>query len=118
MSTLAFHARERWFEGGLAFFAVGALIALLTLGLMWLPQLRVIAAVALVQALLGVLVCALGLHEARPARWNALRMRLRAVGHRARQRLRSVERDPRGAGDRSNDLASAERMIAVRATDR
>ena len=85
MSTIAFHARERWFEGGLVFFAAGALIALLTLGLMWLPQLRVIAAVALVQALLGVLVCAWGLRDARPARWNALRMRLRAIGHRARQ---------------------------------
>src|SRR4029453_14250722 len=88
ISTIAFHARERWFEGGLAFFAAGALVALLTIGLMWLPQLRVIAAVALVQALLGVIIFAWGLREARPPRWNVLRVCLGGIGHRIRQRVK------------------------------
>jgi hypothetical protein len=43
---------------GLRFFAAGAGIALVMAALMWLPPLRVIAAVALVQAALGVAVCA------------------------------------------------------------
>ena len=58
MSTIVIRPRERWFGAGLAFFLAAALVALLTVGLVWLPQLRIIAAVVLVQALLGVIVCA------------------------------------------------------------
>ena len=58
MPSIVFHARERRHAAGLAFFLAGALVALLALGLVWLPQLRVIAAVVLVQTLLGVVVCA------------------------------------------------------------
>jgi hypothetical protein len=62
-ATLTFPAQERWFERGLAFFIAGVLVALLAIGLVWLPQVRVIAAVALVQALLGVIVCAWGFRD-------------------------------------------------------
>lgn len=82
MSTVVFFARERWFEIGLKFFTVGAVVALAMVALMWLPQLRVIAALALVQAALGVAVCVLGLRETQPARFAALRMRTYALGHR------------------------------------
>ena len=78
MSTVAFFARERWFEIGLKFFAMGALVALAMVALLSLPQLRVIAAIALVQAALGVAVCTWGLRETQPARFAALRMRARA----------------------------------------
>ena len=91
MSTVAFFARERWFEIGFKFFAVGALVALATAALMWLPQLRVIAAIAFVQAALGVAVCAWGMRETQPARFAALRMRTRALGHRMHQVI-STER--------------------------
>ena len=91
MSTLAFFARERWFEMGLKFFVAGALVALATMALMWLPQVRFIAAIAFVQATLGVAVCVWGLHEMQPARFAALRMRTRALGHRMR-RAASAER--------------------------
>lgn len=94
MSTIVFLARERWFELGLKFFSVGAAVALATICFMGLPQLRVIAAIALVQALLGAAVCAWGLREARPARWNAMRMRVRALAHRARLRLRGSSSVP------------------------
>jgi len=100
MSTIAFLARERWFELGMKFFAAGALVALATAALVWLPQLRVIAAIALVQALLGVAICAWGLRETQPARFGELRMRTRALGHRMRQAV------------------SAERMMAAPPTDR
>jgi hypothetical protein len=90
MAVAAFWMRERWFELGLRFFAVGAAVALLLMTLVALPQMRVLGAVALVQALAGMAVCAIGLRHARPARWNALRMRLRAVAHRARQGLRHL----------------------------
>ena len=89
MSTIVVLARERWFEWGLKFFAAGAAAAVLIVALMSLPQLRVIASIAFVQAALGVLVCAFGLREAQPARWKALRLRVRAAGHRLRQRLRA-----------------------------
>jgi hypothetical protein len=88
MATIAFYARERWFEFGLKFFAAGALVSLLALGLIWVPQLRVMATIAFVQAALGMLVCAMGLRETRPARWQELRIRVRSAGHRLRQRLR------------------------------
>jgi hypothetical protein len=90
MSKIVIHARERWFELGLKFFAAGALVALIAMGAIWVPQLRILAAIAFVQALLGVAVCASGLREAQPARWNALRMRERSLVHRARQRLRGA----------------------------
>jgi len=83
--------RERWFEIGLKLFAIGALVALVTAALMWLPQLRVIAAIALVQAVLGVVICAWGLRDTQPARFAALRMRAGTLGHRIRQAT-SVER--------------------------
>jgi hypothetical protein len=60
-SSMAFFVRERWFEIGLKFFAAGALITLAMVALMWLPQLRVIAAIAFVQAALGVALCVWGL---------------------------------------------------------
>ena len=81
MSSMAFFVRERWFEIGLKFFAAGALIALAMVALMGLPQLRIIAAIALVQAALGVALCVWGLRITQPARFTALRMRARAWGH-------------------------------------
>jgi len=81
LSSMAVFARDRWFEIGLKFFAAGALIALAMLALMWLPQLRVIAAIAFVQAALGVALCVWGLRVTQPARFAALRMRARAWGH-------------------------------------
>ena len=100
MSTMVFYARERWFEVGLVFFAAGALAALAMVALLWLPQLRVIAAIAFVQAALGVAICAWGLRETQPARFATLRMRSRALAHRMRQAV------------------SAERTIAAPATHR
>jgi hypothetical protein len=82
MSTVAFYARERWFEIGLGFFVLGALLALGMVALSWLPQLRVIATIALVQAVLGVALCVWGLRETQPARFAMLRMRSRALAHR------------------------------------
>lgn len=61
-------AGDRWFAGGVRVFSVLTLLAAVALGVMWLPQLRVLAAVALVQAVLGVVVCAWGLHVARRER--------------------------------------------------
>ena len=58
------HPTHRWFRLGLRFFAAGAAIAALATALLWLPQMRVLAAVALVQALLGVGICAWGLRSA------------------------------------------------------
>ncbi len=55
--------RERWFVWGLRFFLAGTLAALVAFALAELPQLRVIAAIALVQGALGVLVCAWGVHS-------------------------------------------------------
>ena len=81
-SSTAFFVRERWFEIGLRFFAAGALVALAMVVLMGLPQLRVIAAIAFVQAALGVALCVWGLRITQPARFAALRMRARAWGHR------------------------------------
>jgi hypothetical protein len=78
---MVFFVRERWFEIGLKFFAAGALIALAVVALMWLPQLRVIAAIAFVQAALGVVLCVWGLRITQPARFAALRRRARAWGH-------------------------------------
>ncbi|MEO5764078.1 MAG: hypothetical protein ABIR52_02115, partial [Casimicrobiaceae bacterium] len=69
-------ARGGWFELGLRFFAAGAMIALILAGWVALPQLRMIAAIAFVQALLGLAICAWGLRTQRPARWNALSGRL------------------------------------------
>jgi hypothetical protein len=91
MSTLALLARKRWFEIGLKLFAVGALVAVATAALMWLPQLRVIAAIAFVQAALGVVICAFAMRDTQPAHFAALRRRARALGHRMRQAI-SVER--------------------------
>jgi hypothetical protein len=88
MAQAAFWVRERWFEWGLRFFAVGALAAILVIALVALPQMRVLGVIALAQALAGMAVCAVGLRHARPARWNTLRMRVRAAVHRLRQRLR------------------------------
>lgn len=100
MSAIAFFVRERWFEIGLKFFAAGALIAFAMLALMSLPQLRVIAAIAFVQAALGVAICVWGLHDAQPARFAAWRMRTRTLGHRMRR------------------VVSAERMMAAPAPHR
>ena len=58
----------RWFALGLRFFVTGALIAALAVLLLWLPQMRVLAAVGLVQALLGVGVCMWGLQGANSSR--------------------------------------------------
>ena len=88
MSAAVFWVRERWFEWGLRFFALGALAAVLTMALMSLPQMRVLGALALVQAIAGLAVCWVGLRHARPARWNALRMKVRGAAHRLRQRLK------------------------------
>ena len=81
-SSMTVFARDRWFEIGLKFFAAGALIALAMAALMWLPQLRVIAAIAFVQAALGIVLCVWGLRVTQPARFAALRMRVRAWGQR------------------------------------
>ena len=63
MSAIALlFAREGRF-GGLTSLTAAALIALLATALVWLPQLRVIAAVALVQALLGIVVFGWWLHR-------------------------------------------------------
>lgn len=91
MSTVAFYARERWFEIGLKFFVLGALVALAMAALLSLPQLRVIAAIAFVQAALGVAICAWGMRETQPARFHTLCMRSRALAHRIRQAV-SAER--------------------------
>jgi len=88
MSRAAFWVRERWFEWGLRFFAAGALAAILVIALVTLPQMRMLGVVALAQALAGMAVCMAGLRLARPARWNTLRMKIRAAAHRLRQRLR------------------------------
>jgi len=58
----------RWFSLALRFFLAGAVIAALAALLLWLPQMRVLAAVALVQALLGVGVCMWGLHGSKAPR--------------------------------------------------
>ena len=58
----------RWFALGLRFFVTGAVIAAVAALLLWLPQMRVLAAVGLVQALLGVGVCIWGLHGSRSPR--------------------------------------------------
>jgi hypothetical protein len=90
MSVAAFWVRERWFELGLRFFAAGALVAVLLIALVALPQMRVLGLAALLQALAGIAVCAIGLRHARPARWNALRMQVRARVHRAHQGARHL----------------------------
>ena len=100
MSTVVFFVRERWFEIGLKFFAMAAVVALAMVALMSLPQLRVIAGIALVQAALGVAICVWGLRVTQPARFAALRMRARTW----LPRLRRVD--------------SAERMMALLATHR
>ena len=58
----------RWFALALRFFVAGAVIAAGAALLLWLPQMRVLAAVGLVQALLGVGVCMWGLHGSKAPR--------------------------------------------------
>jgi len=58
----------RWFTLGLRFFVVGAVVAAVAVLMLWLPQMRVLAAVALVQALLGIAVCSWGLRGSGAAR--------------------------------------------------
>ena len=60
----ALNAGDRWFAVGLRLFGACAVIAALAVGILWLPQMRVLAAIALVQAVLGVGVCMWGLHAA------------------------------------------------------
>jgi len=92
MTTLL-RFRVRWFELALRFFAAGALASVFIAALVTLPQVRILAAVALMQAVTGVAVCLLGMRIAETARWNALRMRMRAFGHRLRQRARPAALD-------------------------
>jgi len=87
MTTLL-RFRARWFELALRFFAAGAAASLLVAALVSLPQIRVLAAVALMQAVTGIAVCLLGMRIAETARWNALRMHVRALGHRLHQQTR------------------------------
>ena len=91
MSTMVFYARERWFEVGLMFFSIGALVALAMMALVWQAQLRVIAAIAFVQAAHCVATCAWGLRETQPARFATLRTRARTFAHRMRPAV-SAER--------------------------
>ena len=70
MGTTIGWIRERWFDYGLRFFALGALASLMMIGAAGQAQLRMIGLIALAQALGGLLVCAAGLRPAQPARWR------------------------------------------------
>jgi hypothetical protein len=62
-----------WFDVGLRIFATGIVGSITAMALAPIPQMTVLGAVTLGCAILGVLVCAAGVHAYDPARWRGLR---------------------------------------------
>ena len=70
----------RWFSLGVHFFAVGMVGALAAIALGPLPQIQALGGIAMSFAIVGTLVCLLGLRTYDQARWRRLRDHATSVG--------------------------------------
>jgi hypothetical protein len=75
------HTASRWFAFSFYFFAIAAVLAAGVAMAGPVVQIRVLGLVTLVNALVGIGVCTLGLHAFNPLQWSGIvaRMRWRSV---------------------------------------
>jgi hypothetical protein len=69
-----------WFDIGMKLFAVGIFASIATIALATLPQMRVIGAITLACAALGMLVSVIGVKLYYPSRWRSLRAYATSIG--------------------------------------
>lgn len=69
-----------WFVAGLYLFGVGIAVSIGTIALAFVPQMQTLAAITLLCAVFGALVCALGIRLYHPVRWRALQAHLTSLG--------------------------------------
>ena len=69
-----------WFVAGLYLFGTGIAASTGTIALALVPQMQVIGAITLLCAVIGTLVCLVGVRLYHPPRWRALRAQLASLG--------------------------------------
>jgi len=91
----------RWFQTWLWLFGIAVAGSLATLALGVIPQMKVIGAATLALAVLGMLVCLLGLRLYHPRGWHLVRRQLSSVRESARTATQALAEPRVGTMSRS-----------------